>query len=107
MKIQIEINESFAQDLLLDKDFQSELSFVYEGSKIKELWVENKIIDNEEIMFKTQVLEMVKRNYCRINGCDSQFLTISYDSNVPKEVLFTGPKYRLGHLVKIKIVKNE
>jgi len=107
MKIQVEIHDLFAQDLLMDDQFKSELSLIYNDTNITELWFENKVIDNEEIIFRAQVLEIVKKHYCRINNSDSKYLEISYDSNIPKEILFTGPKYRLGSLAKIKTVKNE
>ena len=50
MKIQIEINDSFAQDLLSDTVFLSELSLVHNDSNIiTELWVKNKVVNNDVI----------------------------------------------------------
>lgn len=108
MKIQIDINESFVQDLLGDTDFLSELSLVHnESNFITELWIKNKIVNNDELTFKTQALEMIIRHYCRINESDPQYLTIVYEGNIPKEVCFAGPKYRLGYLATIKSFENE
>lgn len=108
MKIQIDINESFVQDLLGDTDFLSELSLVHnESNFISELWLKNKILNNDELTFKAQALEMIIRHYCRINGSNSQNLTIVYEGNIPKGIRFTGPKYRLGYLATIKSFENE
>lgn len=108
MKIQIEINDSFAQDLLSDTVFLSELSLVHNDSNIiTELWVKNKVVNNDVITFSSQVLEMIKGHYCRISDSDPKCLTISYEGNKPKGILFTGTKYKMGHLVKIKTIENE
>ncbi len=108
MKVQIDINDSFVQDLLNDADFLAELLLVQnENNFISEFWIENRILDNDEITFCTQSLEMIKRHYCRINNSAPEYLEISYISNKPKGIRFTGPKHRLGYLVKIKTIENE
>jgi len=107
MKVRIDINENFAQILLQDDDFRSNLELVWDGNHIAELWLKNNVIDNDEATFRAQALEMVKLNYCRIAEINPEYLDLSYEGVLPMEVRFVGAEYRLGYLVKIIDFENE
>lgn len=67
MKLRITLSDEYAQRLLQDVTFHSLFEYVYDGhERIKEIWIVNTVIDNDESTFKIQVLDLIKEHYCRI-----------------------------------------
>jgi len=97
MKIRIELNPEYGQQLLLDPNFQSELVLIYSEGFISEIWIENNVINSDEQYFKVMTLQMIKNHFCRIFNLPFDIAEIAYENNgMAKELirLNTTDNYR-------------
>lgn len=107
MKLRIVIDDQYSQDLLRDDVFRSLFEYVYNGEgMISEIWITNKIINNDEVTFRTQTLELIKQHYCRIFDIKADYFDYAFDLSdkgyMVVSLIRTGPKHRLPPVVVIK-----
>ena len=92
MKLRITLSDEYAQKLLQDLTFHSLFEYVYDGQdRIKEIWIENTVINNDESTFKIQVLDLIKQHYCRIFDVKAEHFDFVYNNtergNMPTSLI--------------------
>ncbi len=65
MRLQIELNPVYAQQLLQNSNFRLSLTLTEdENGNITKFWIENTVENNDEITFRALALNMVKNHFC-------------------------------------------
>lgn len=65
MRLRIELNPVYAQQLLQNSDFRLSLTLTEdEYGNITKFWIENTIENNDEITFRALALNIVRNHFC-------------------------------------------
>jgi hypothetical protein len=67
MRLQIELNPVYAQQLLQNRNFRLSLTLTEdEFGNITKFWIENNVENNDEITFRALALNMVRNHFCTV-----------------------------------------
>ena len=92
MRLQIELNPVYAQQLLLNSNFRLSLTLKEdEYGNITKLWIENTVENNDEITFRALVLNMVENHFYAVFEEITNNVEIANDDNaIPTYLIRTG-----------------
>ena len=101
MKLKIQLNDFYAQKLLSDRDFRNNLDFVINNQlQIEQVWIENTVADNSEIIFRAQTLNLIRQHYARIFEVQANLIEIAHQENT----VIPTYLYKIGQLNPLKTI---
>jgi hypothetical protein len=100
MRLRIELNPVYAQQLLQNSNFRLSLTLTEDKyGNITKLWIENTLENNDEITFRALALNMVKNHFCVVFQELTDNVEIVNDDNVMPTYLIRTVESRENSLI--------